>query len=192
MRTSPLARVLLVAAAYPWFVCARDSITVAVANYAAAPSRVVEYAAEAARRAFLSAGIDSHWVICAPENCRRQIPAGTRYLELLVMPRLLRPLDDAPLTHPAGFALSGIPRPRAWVLYDEAEFVSMKTLRPLYSVLGCIFVHETGHLLGLHHQPRGAMRSSLQRNDMDETTRGQGFSLEERKQLREAVRLMIP
>src|SRR5215472_10184568 len=116
MRTSPLARALLAIAACPWCACARDSITIAVANYTDAPPRVVEFAVETARRAFLSAGIDSHWVICAPEDCRQATPAGTPHMELLLMPRLLRPIDDSVpgSIHPAGFALPGIPRPRAW------------------------------------------------------------------------------
>ena len=103
------------------------------------------------------------------------------------MPRLVQPLD-AGVSHPAGYAMLGdIPHPRAYASYDAAQQAADGTLRPLYVVLGCIFVHETSHLLGLHHQPRGVMRANLRTNDMDNTTSGRAFTAEEQKQLRAAI-----
>jgi hypothetical protein len=173
---------MLAIAAAPWCLCASGSITVAVRNYSGASQAEITSAMETARRAFHSAGIETRWVLCIPENC-----APDRQIELLVMPRLRGPLSGLTIAHPAGFAMrDGFPRPRAYALYDAARSVADRTLHPIDVVLGCIFVHETAHLLGLHHHRSGIMRANLESVDMDDAIRGRAFSAEEQKRLREA------
>jgi len=102
------------------------------------------------------------------------------------MPRL----RGAMAGHPAGYAMTGggFPRPRGYAFYDAVRSVADRTVRPEELVLGCVLVHEAGHLLGLRHERHGAMRPNLEAADMDEVARGRGFTAEEGKQLRAAAR----
>ena len=187
MRIPPPARVLLAMAAAHQCVCAENRFTVAVFNYAAAPSSVIALAAEAAHRAFLNAGIESRWLICEPEGRLREPPEGL-YLELFVMPQLRAPVTGHAGEHPAGYAMpSGFAHPRAYAFYDAATTAAGRTLRPVDVVLGCILAHEAGHLLGLHHQRYGVMRANLEPADMDNAVMGRAFNSEEKKRLRAAL-----
>jgi hypothetical protein len=136
--------------------------------------------------AFLSSRIDSRWVVCEPEKCAE--PAGGAHVELFVMPRLRAPLTDH-MDFPAGYAMpDAFAHPRAYALYGAAMAAASRTTRPIGVVLGCIFVHEIGHLLGLSHQPHGAMRANLEPDDMDRVTMGHAFNSFEGRKLRAAVR----
>lgn len=187
MRIPPLARTLLVIAAARLCVCAQSDLTVAVFNHAGAPRSVLTAAVSTARMAFLGAGIPSRWVVCDAESCQQDLPAGS-YLELVVIPRLRTPLSARIADHPAGYAMvDAFARPRAYALLDAAKSVADRTLQPLYVVLGCILIHETGHLLGLGHQPGGVMRRNLEAIDMDNATRGRAFNSDEIRELRAAL-----
>jgi hypothetical protein len=185
MRISPLARVVLVMAATQSCVCGQSHMTVAVYNYAGTPDSVLLPAVDMARRALLVSRVPSRWVICGPEGCRERISPGS-YLELIVLPRL-QPTEGVPAGHPAGFAFQGPLARRAYASYASAQQVSAWKLRPVELVLACILIHETGHLLGLRHQAHGAMRASLEGEDMDEVVRGRAFTAAEGDQLRRAV-----
>jgi len=185
MRIPPLARVLLVLAAARSCVCAQGHFRVAVFNYTGRPARELAPAVDTARRAFLGAGLDSRWTICAPGGCPQDEDAPPR-LELFLMPRLA---GGGPEDGRAGFALVGSPeRPRAYASFEAALAASAETMRSLHEVLGCILAHEAGHLLGLHHQARGVMRARLETIDMDAAISGWAFSAEEKKALRAAVK----
>lgn len=187
MRIPSLAGALLATVAAPWCVWPQSPVTVAVFNCAGVPHSILAPAVETARRAFLCARIESRWLLCGAEGCPQQLPAGS-YLELFVMPRLRAPLTDRADTHPAGYAMPDtFAHPRAYAFYDAARMVAERTLRPLDVVLGCIFIHEAGHLLGLRHQPHGAMRADLDAADMDSTAMGRAFNGEEGRKLRAAV-----
>jgi hypothetical protein len=163
---------------------------VTVRNYSDAPRSVIGPAVEIARRAFHSAGLESLWIVCDPESCDVPLDSqssGSR-LELFVMPTLRTPPPGAADRHPAGYAMAdGFSRPRAYAFYDAAESAADRTLRPLCLILGCILIHEAGHLLGLTHAAHGVMRPNLDGIDMDNAVRGWAFSDDERKRLREAV-----
>jgi len=187
MRTFPPARALLAMAAVHACACAQGLVDVAVFNYADVPRSVLAPAAETARRALLTARIESRWVICEAGACPQDL-LGASYLQVFVMPRLLAPLTDRPDVHPAGFAMiAGFAHPRAYALYDAAAMAAERTMRPMYEVLGCILIHEVGHLMGLGHQPHGAMRANLEAADMDSTTMGRAFTAEEGRKLRAAA-----
>jgi len=187
MKIAPPARVVLALAAAQWCACAQPSFTAAVFNLAGAPDPEVRLAVRTAQRAFRGGRIESRWVICGSESCQEELPAGA-YLELFIMPRLRAPIVDGDRAHPAGYAMEGgFARPRAYAFYDAARSVADRTLRPLYLVLGCILIHETGHLLGLHHQPHGAMRADLEAADMDYTAMGRAFNSQEKETLRAAI-----
>jgi len=183
MKISPPARALLAMAAAHWCVCAQGSFRAAVFNYAGVPHAILAPALEKARMAFLGVRIGSRWVICDPEGCEGRLPAGS-YLEIFVMPRLRTPLSGPSLDHAAGYAMpSGFARPRAYAFYDAANEVAQRTARPLDLVLGCILIHEAGHLLGLPHGRSGVMRPELEGADMDSAARGRAFSAEEGREL---------
>ena len=186
MQISPLARAVLAMAAAQSCVCAQSHVTVAVYNYAGAPDSVLLPAVDMARRALGTTRVSSRWVICEPKGCREELAPGS-YLELILLPRLL-PVEGAPAGHPAGYALQGPrARKRAWASYGSAQQVSGWQQRPVELVLACVLIHETGHLLGLHHQAHGAMRANLDAPDMDDVVRGRAFTAEEGAQLRNAV-----
>jgi hypothetical protein len=187
MKIPPLARAMLAMAAAQWCAFAQGSFTVVVYNYAGAPRSVIECAAATARRAFLAARIQSDWMVCKANGCGQGLPSGS-YMEAFVMPRLRSPLPDGAPRHPAGYAMpGGFAHPRAYAFWDAAKDVANRTQRPLYVVLASILAHETSHLLGLTHQPRGVMRANLEGPDMDDATMGRAFSSEEAGKLREAV-----
>lgn len=187
MRIPPLARVLLAIAAAHLCVSAQSRINVAIFNYAGAPSWVLSRAGDAARRAFLGVHIESRWVICGPDACKQEIPVGA-YIEVYVMPRLRVPLTNRRDVHIAGYAMpDGFAHPRVYAFYDAASVVAGRTTRPIEIVLGCIFLHETGHLLALGHRPHGVMRAYLDGDDMDSVAVGRAFSPDEGERLRAAL-----
>jgi hypothetical protein len=185
MRMTPLARTLLAIAAAHSCAHAQSGLTVAVFNYSGAPRSVLGTAIATARMAFLSVRIESRWVVCGPEKCAE--PSGVP-IELFVMPRLRAPLTDR-VEFPAGYAMpDAFAHPRAYALYGPAKIAADVTLRPIGIVLGCIFVHEIGHLLGLSHQPHGAMHANLEPDDMDRIITGRAFNSFEAAKLRAAFR----
>jgi hypothetical protein len=185
MRISPLARVVLVMAAAQACVCGQSHVTVAVYNYAGAPDSVLLPAVDMARRALLASRVPSRWVICEPEACREKVSPGS-YLELILLPRLQSVAGGVP-RHPAGYAFQGPLAHRAYASYASARQISEWKLRPVDLVLACILIHETGHLLGLRHQAHGAMRATVEAEDMDDVIRGRAFTAAEGAQLREAI-----
>jgi len=177
---------LLAIAAASSCASAQRDFTAEVFNYSGASRSVISTAIETARMAFLSSRIDSRWVVCEREECAET--AGSAYIELFVMPRLRAPLKEH-MDFPAGYAMpDAFAHPRAYALYGAANAVAGRTTRPIGVVLGCIFVHEIGHLLGLSHQSHGAMRASMEPDDMDRVTMGRAFNSFEARKLRAAVR----
>jgi hypothetical protein len=168
---------------------APQEFTAAVYNYAGASKPVVTQAVEAARRAFLAAGVDSQWRVCQPEGCVQPPPAEGLYLQLFLMPRMRAAVSDVVAGHPAGFAIVDVfsPRPRGYAFYDAVNEVADRTTRPLYAVLACVLAHESGHLLGLEHQPHGVMRPGLEPYEMDRVLSGRAFTVKEQKLLRAAL-----
>jgi hypothetical protein len=81
----------------------------------------------------------------------------------------------------------GLAHPRVYAFYDAARMVADRTTRPVSLVLGCIFLHETGHLLGLSHQPHGVMRANLDGGEMDYAAMGRAFTSGEGESLRAAL-----
>ena len=166
-----------------------QEFTAAVYDYAGASKPVIEHAVEAARMAFITAGVESHWRVCEPEGCVQPPPAKGLYLQFFLMPRMRTPVSDVVAGHPAGFAIVNVStnRPRGYAFYDAVNEVADSTSRPLYAVLACVLVHESGHLLGLKHQPHGIMRPGLDRYAMDSALSGRAFTPKEQNLLRAAL-----
>ena len=187
MKIPAPVRALLATAAMQCCVCAQERISIAVFNYAGAPHSVLAPAVETARMAYRAAGIETVWTICDPENWAPPFSVADRYLDLLVMPRLVgRMPGGAAQAHPAGYAMPDGPflRPRAYAFYDAVKRGADRTVRPISLVLGCVMIHETAHLLGLHHQSHGVMRANLETEDMDNVATGRAFNAEEGQRLR--------
>lgn len=192
MRALPVASRLLVIAAAQVCVCTAGELTIAVFNLSSAPQSVVTHAVDTARHAFLSGRVDARWVLCNAAGCESALPDA--HLELFVMPHLRAPLQPGDAAHqlidrgvgkPAGYAMpEGFAHPRAYAFFDAATLVSETTVRDLSLVLGCILIHEAGHLLGLTHQSTGIMRPNLQTEDMDAAAMGRAFNPQEAARLR--------
>lgn len=174
MRISPLAAGLAVIAAAPMCVCAQRKLVIDVVDRSEGPPWVISAAAETARMAFRSAHIDTEWRISSGED-------KTADIQIWVMPESKTRLFD---DEAAGYAMpEGFPIPRAYAFYESVQKVSWRTLRSPNAVLGCIFVHEMGHLLGLKHEPGGAMRAFLDSPGIDAVTAGRAFNFVEIKSL---------
>lgn len=188
MGFSPLAGILLAIAATGSYARAPSHVTatVAIYDYARVPHSILAPAIQTAREAFHAVGVEMDWVPCPSAQCAA-LGARDR-LEIFVMPRLRSPLQGV-TAHPAGYAQAdAFAHPRGYAFLDAAQFVSDRTTRPLDVVLGCIFLHEAAHLLGLHHQPHGVMRPDLEGPDIDAVAMGRAFSAEEARQLRIGLR----
>ena len=188
MRLQPLWTALPVLSVAALGHSAPPQFTVAVFNYAGASDTVMTRAVETASREFRSAGVESRWVVCAPQGCGQELP-GAGLLQLFLMPRMRAAAADAVGGHPAGFAIVDKRSfcGRGYAFYDAVTEVADRTFRPVYIVLAGILVHESGHLLGLKHQAHGIMRPNLEAEDMDNAIRGRAFSPQEQKLLRLAL-----
>jgi hypothetical protein len=189
MGIHPMTRVMLVIAAAPLCACAVPELTISVFNGVGATESVIRQSVGAASAAFRSAGISTRWVVCDPTGCDRERPDGGEYLEIFILPRQVAPLPNGAIGNFAGSAIvnGGLAHPRGYAFYDVVQAVAFRTLRPMELVLACVIVHEAGHLLGLSHQAHGAMRASLDPEDIDGLQMGLAFCSGEKKKLRIAT-----
>ena len=195
MRITPLVQAVFWMAAAWECVCAQTPLSVVVFNYAGVSHADISGAVSTAFWAYHAAGIATAWPVCDvsskdTETCNQPIPADGRYLELDVMPRRAKTLDVRLTSgEPAGLALVGreFIRPRAYVFLAATKDAADFAVRPLDVVLGCVLVHESGHLLGLGHQPRGVMRAQIDAHDVDAAVSGHPFGLGEIQQLQRTV-----
>jgi hypothetical protein len=199
MKLPPLVQALLWMAATPMCACAGDPVTIAILNYGGVPRCVLADAAATARLAYRVAGIETAWPICgiSPDGeklCTSPLPANGNYMEIELMDHRTGAvhvcLRDG---EPAGLALTGadLPRPRAYVFFAATRDASIVSDRPLALVLGLVLVHESGHLLGLQHQPRGVMRGRIDARDIDDAIAGRPFSFAEIHQLQAHLKINL-
>jgi len=186
MRPSTPEGILLVLAMAHTCALAQEPVTVTVIDCANAPPAVMRTAVATARNAFALTQGNFRWVIGNRGQCDEPQPNSN--FEVLVMPRLRGPLNARGEVRAAGYVMpTGFDRPRAYAFLDAARTAAERTTRPVDEVLGCILIHEVGHLLGLGHQPHGAMRAQLEGLEMDRATSGRAFTGEEARQLRLAL-----
>lgn len=174
MRFLPLARALVLIGACRMCVYAQPPIAISVCDDAAMPKWVMTEAIETARMAFLAARMETRWMGCDT----------AADLEIRVMPRLLRPVTPHGDRMGAGYAMPfGFAIPRAYAFYTAVATVANRTGQSIGAVLGCVWVHEVGHLLGLRHGQHGAMRGNLEAGEIDAVTAGRAFNLDEIRRL---------
>jgi len=183
MRVFLLAGIALAIAAGPSCAFAQTGTTVVVLNYTGASRAMLHAASESARLAFLAAGVETRWQIAEDPSA----PTSTAGLQVFVMTKPRQSAERASGFLSAGSALLNPAYPRAYAFLDAVTAVSQRTTRPESAILACIFVHEIGHLLGLSHGKRGAMRADLDPIEIDNVLRGRAFDAHQARILRAAL-----
>ena len=150
-------------------------ITVQLHDYAQVPARILQRAEDDVVQLFRPAGVDVSFVGCpSTEELESSYPAcqgaasPSSFIINIVTSGMAEHLPTS--TDGFGLALTCLPGQTscvAYVFYERARQLApcAKVGPPV--VLGRVFSHELGHLLGLVHSESGLMRAEWNRDDFD-------------------------
>lgn len=168
------------------------SLTVVIFDDATTSRAVLVSAAEEARHAFRTTGVETAWMICpvfqGPNQHCDLPPAGT-YLEVKILPKASK--GAFPTRETTGYAMRCPAAERcatSYVFYDTVLEFAQRAGQPPAVALAYVMAHEVGHLIGMDHSQRGIMKARFDRRDLQDAAAGQlRFQAHEATSLRAAI-----
>lgn len=170
---------------------AQERITVVIFDGVGTTGNILKEAAETARWAFRSAGVETDWKICRVSTEPCTLPPDGNYLQAKVVPHWEGRLK---LQEAMGLALSGKGERSvvSYAFYEPAEVLAARSGQSVAVVLAFAMAHEIGHLLGMEHSRSGIMKPVLEPHDMVEAAAGRlHFITEEAMALRAAAGISV-
>ena len=150
---------------------AARGLTVVIFDNAVTSRSVLVPAAEEARHAFRTTGVESAWTIC-DQPC--DLPPAGSYLEVKILPKA--PKGAFPTHETTGYAMrcpAAEHCATSYVIYGAVvEFALRSGQRPALA-LAYVMAHEVGHLIGMDHGQRGIMKARFDRRDLEDAAAGQ-------------------
>jgi hypothetical protein len=154
-------------------------------NAGTLPRWVLRSAAEKAREALRTAGVETQWIFCP--GC--VLPPPGTYAVVTIVPERKAAAEGS---EALGLAVECPAAQRcytSWVFDRELRAFAKTVPRPVDEVLGYVMAHEMGHLMGLGHRPSGVMRADLRRGDLVGAERCLRFRADDAKKIRATVEI---
>jgi hypothetical protein len=181
MRTQKLvvATVWMAAACFG----AEPKLAVVILDYAGTPGAILKAAAETAREAFRTAGVETDWSVCrVPDEHCALPPVGTIQVKVLP-PELQGGLQSR---EALGYAMLCPGCVISYAFYQPVKALA-GTKRSVSAALAFVMVHDVGHLLGMGHSAGGIMKALLTWRDIQDAEMGRLRFTEAEAKLRGAA-----